>query len=101
MDLLGTLTAVRSASTSSSPFRGDPTTVELARDAPKVVEFFYGTPSRQLVCRGMMPGPGLLAGGIRREARAAAKAGCDFIVAQGIEAGGICAVEPALATCCP
>jgi nitronate monooxygenase len=55
----------------------------------KVVEFFYSDPDRSLV--ELVHGQGALAGwqvGSCAEAVAAAKAGCDFIVAQGIEAGG-------------
>ena len=61
---------------------------DVARSA-RVVEFFYGDPDRQLVeaaHRG-----GALAGwqvGSAEEASAAQDAGCDYVAAQGIEAGG-------------
>ena len=63
--------------------------VEVAAAGARVVEFFYGDPDAalvELVHRG-----GALACwqvGSRTEAVAAEAAGCDLIVAQGIEAGG-------------
>jgi nitronate monooxygenase len=63
--------------------------IELAARSAKVVEFFYGEPSRQLV--DMVHKGGALACwqvGSRDEAVLAADVGCDFIVAQGVEAGG-------------
>ena len=57
--------------------------------AVRVAEFFYGDPDRRMVeaaHRG-----GALAGwqvGSAGEASAAEEAGCDYVVAQGIEAGG-------------
>jgi NAD(P)H-dependent flavin oxidoreductase YrpB (nitropropane dioxygenase family) len=63
--------------------------IEIAARAAKVVEFFYGEPDRRLV--EMVHAGGALAcwqAGSREEAVAAARAGCDFVVAQGIEAGG-------------
>jgi len=63
--------------------------VELAARKAAVVEFFYGEPDAELV--DVVHAGGAVAGwqvGSSREARAALAAGCDFIVAQGIEAGG-------------
>ena len=63
--------------------------IEIAARAAKVVEFFYGEPERRLV--EMVHAGGALACwqvGSREEAIAAAKAGCDFVIAQGVEAGG-------------
>jgi NAD(P)H-dependent flavin oxidoreductase YrpB (nitropropane dioxygenase family) len=63
--------------------------IEAAAARAKVVEFFYGDPDRSLV--DLVHGHGALAAwqvGSCAEAVAAAEAGCDFIVAQGIEAGG-------------
>ena len=63
--------------------------IEIAAGAAKVVEFFYGEPERRLV--EMVHAGGALAGwqiGSREEAIAAARAGCDFVIAQGVEAGG-------------
>lgn len=63
--------------------------VREAARAVRVVEFFYGDPDATLVetvHRG-----GALAGwqlGSAEEASAAEEAGCDYVVAQGIEAGG-------------
>jgi NAD(P)H-dependent flavin oxidoreductase YrpB (nitropropane dioxygenase family) len=59
--------------------------------APRVrlVDFFWGPPDAELV--GIAHDAGALAGwqvGTRDEAVAAAEAGCDLIIAQGIEAGG-------------
>jgi NAD(P)H-dependent flavin oxidoreductase YrpB (nitropropane dioxygenase family) len=63
--------------------------VEIAARAARVVEFFYGTPDHRLV--DMAHEYGALVSwqiGSREEAEVAAKAGCDFVVAQGVEAGG-------------
>jgi nitronate monooxygenase len=63
--------------------------VEVAARAARVVEFFYGEPDRALV--EMAHDGGALVSwqvGSKSEAVAAAEAGCDFIVAQGVEAGG-------------
>ena len=63
--------------------------IEIAARAAKVVEFFYGEPEPRLV--EMVHAGGALACwqvGSREEAVAAARAGCDFVVAQGVEAGG-------------
>ncbi len=54
-----------------------------------MVEFFYGNPAAELI--GAAHAGGALVGwqvGSAAEARAAVGAGCDYIVAQGIEAGG-------------
>lgn len=55
----------------------------------KVIELFYGDPDRALVRLGH-DGGALVCWqvGSAEEARAAAGAGCDFVIAQGIEAGG-------------
>jgi nitronate monooxygenase len=63
--------------------------IEIAAEAARVVEFFYGDPDRGLV--EMAHRGGALASwqvGSREEAVAAAEAGADLLVAQGIEAGG-------------
>ena len=63
--------------------------IEIAARAAKVVEFFYGEPERRFV--EMVHAGGALACwqvGSREEAIAAARAGCDFVIAQGVEAGG-------------
>ena len=67
----------------------DRSCVELASSKAKVVEFFYGDPAADLV--KLVHTEGALACwqiGSVDEARAAVAAGCDFIVAQGVEAGG-------------
>ena len=67
----------------------DPACVSVAARRARVVEFFYGEPAAELVERGHQEGAlvswqvGSLA-----EAVAAERAGCDFIVVQGTEAGG-------------
>jgi len=63
--------------------------VEAAAGRARLVEFFYGDPDPTLVDR--VHQGGALAGwqvGSTEEARAAAGAGCDLVVAQGVEAGG-------------
>jgi nitronate monooxygenase len=55
----------------------------------EVVEFFFGDPDSDLV--GCVKRGGAVAGwqvGSVGEAQAAVRAGCDYVVAQGIEAGG-------------
>src|SRR5512132_3367730 len=63
--------------------------VKAAAAKAEVVEFFYGDPDLELV--GLARANGAIVGwqtGSAAEARAATSAGCDFVVAQGIEAGG-------------
>ncbi|HLH28521.1 MAG TPA: nitronate monooxygenase, partial [Acidimicrobiales bacterium] len=62
--------------------------VRIVRRA-RLVEFFYGAPSRDLVELGH--GGDALVGwqvGSAQEAEAAVASGCDYVVAQGTEAGG-------------
>jgi len=63
--------------------------VEVAASRVRVVEFFYGPPEAGLIDR-VHQGGALAAWqvGSADEGWAAADAGCDFLVAQGIEAGG-------------
>jgi nitronate monooxygenase len=70
------------------PFEPRPFIEEAARKC-RVVEFFYSEPDREYV--EIVHDHGALASwqvGSREEAVKAATAGCDFIIAQGIEAGG-------------
>jgi NAD(P)H-dependent flavin oxidoreductase YrpB (nitropropane dioxygenase family) len=63
--------------------------IEMAARAARVVEFFYGEPDPALV--SLAHAGGALAAwqvGSRQEAVAAREAGCDFVVAQGMQAGG-------------
>jgi NAD(P)H-dependent flavin oxidoreductase YrpB (nitropropane dioxygenase family) len=63
--------------------------VEGAAPHCRVVEFFYGEPQATVVER--VHAAGALADwqvGSADEAKAAVEAGCDFVVAQGVEAGG-------------
>src|SRR4051794_29092170 len=63
--------------------------VEAAASRARVVEFFYGEPDPKLVQK--VHAGGALAAwqiGSVKEAQQAQDAGCDFIIAQGIEAGG-------------
>jgi NAD(P)H-dependent flavin oxidoreductase YrpB (nitropropane dioxygenase family) len=67
----------------------DPECLTVAARRVRVVEFFYGAPDAELVARARAHGA--LAGwqvGSLAEALAAERAGCDFVVAQGTEAGG-------------
>ena len=93
-ELAGVLDAIRERTTEPFgvnflvPFL-DPGAVAIAADGARVVEFFYGAPDRTLVER--VHGGGALCSwqvGSVDEARAAADAGCDVVVAQGTEAGG-------------
>jgi NAD(P)H-dependent flavin oxidoreductase YrpB (nitropropane dioxygenase family) len=63
--------------------------VEAAASRVRVVEFFYGDPDPALVSR-VHEGGALAAWqtGSVAEAKTAVDAGCDFIIAQGAEAGG-------------
>jgi NAD(P)H-dependent flavin oxidoreductase YrpB (nitropropane dioxygenase family) len=63
--------------------------LEAAASRVRVIEFFYGEPDPDLV--GVAHAGGALASwqvGSCREAMAAEQAGCDFVIAQGVEAGG-------------
>src|SRR5215831_14375750 len=67
----------------------EPGCFELAARSARIVEYFYGWPDRKLV--DLTHEGGALVSwqvGSREEAIAAAEAGCDLIVAQGIAAGG-------------
>ncbi|HME70955.1 MAG TPA: nitronate monooxygenase [Myxococcota bacterium] len=71
------------------PFLDQRECVGIAARAARVVEFFWGAPDPTLVA-DVHAGGALAAWqvGSADEARAAAGAGCDFVVAQGQEAGG-------------
>ncbi len=71
------------------PFLDQRECVGIAARAARVVEFFWGAPDPALVAE-VHAGEALAAWqvGSVDEARAAADAGCDFVVAQGQEAGG-------------
>jgi NAD(P)H-dependent flavin oxidoreductase YrpB (nitropropane dioxygenase family) len=63
--------------------------VEIAAHNVRVVEFFFGDPDARLV--SIVHRGGAIAGwqvGSRDEAQGAAEAGCDYVVLQGVEAGG-------------
>jgi NAD(P)H-dependent flavin oxidoreductase YrpB (nitropropane dioxygenase family) len=67
----------------------DMSLIEMAASRARVVEFFYGEPDRELVA--MARAGGALCSwqvGSVAEAQAAEQAGCDFIIIQGVEAGG-------------
>ena len=67
----------------------DPGCVKVAAGRAHVLEWFYGHPDPAQV--SVAHGEGSLAGwqvGSAGEATAAVEAGCDYVVAQGIEAGG-------------
>lgn len=71
------------------PLLQDPACIDIAAERMSVVEFFWATPSARLVAR-VQAGGALVAWqvGSVEEAREAAYAGCDFVVVQGVEAGG-------------
>lgn len=95
-ELAGMLDALRTGTTGVfgvnvlMPFFDDPAYIETATaKGARLVEFFYGAPDRRLV--DVVHKGGALAGwqvGSPDEAVAAQNAGCDLVVAQGIEAGG-------------
>lgn len=63
--------------------------ITIVAQRSRVVDFFYSDPDPALV--ELVHAAGALASwqvGSREEALAAARSGCDFIIAQGIEAGG-------------
>jgi len=67
----------------------DTAAVEIAATRARLVEFFYGDPDPKLV--KIAKANGALAGwqvGDADEAREALQAGCDLVIAQGVEAGG-------------
>ncbi|MGE3804317.1 MAG: NAD(P)H-dependent flavin oxidoreductase [Gemmataceae bacterium] len=67
----------------------DRAAVEIAAKRARVIEFFYADPDPELI--KLVHVAGALACwqvGSVEEAQQAARAGCDFIVAQGVEAGG-------------
>jgi NAD(P)H-dependent flavin oxidoreductase YrpB (nitropropane dioxygenase family) len=71
------------------PFEPDIDQVAEAASTSGIVEFFYGNPRADLV--KVVHQQGALAGwqvGSASEARAAEESGCDYVVAQGVEAGG-------------
>jgi len=71
------------------PFLPDIAVIEDTARRARVVDFFYADPRRDLV--DVVHRQGALAGwqvGSAAEATAAVEAGCDYVVAQGIEAGG-------------
>ena len=63
----------------------DPDRIGFVADRLRVVEFFYGWPDPALVAAAPCVGWQV---GSADEARAAADAGCAYVIAQGIEAGG-------------
>jgi len=71
------------------PFMEDRAVIGVAARRARLVEFFFAEPDAELV--KMVHAEGALAAwqvGSTREALAAADAGCDLIIAQGVEAGG-------------
>jgi NAD(P)H-dependent flavin oxidoreductase YrpB (nitropropane dioxygenase family) len=75
----------------------DKEAVEAAAEHARLVEFFYGVPDPSLV--HVAGSSGALVGwqvGSTEEARAAEAAGCDLVIAQGLEAGGHVRGETAL-----
>jgi nitronate monooxygenase len=63
--------------------------LEMAAPKARVIDFFWGDPDAELI--RLVQDAGALASwqvGSKAEAMAAEAAGCDFIIAQGVEAGG-------------
>jgi nitronate monooxygenase len=60
-------------------------TLEVVAEHVKILEFFYDWPDASLVLPGTITGWQV---GTVDEAKAAVDAGCEFVVAQGVEAGG-------------
>ncbi|MDQ1520958.1 MAG: nitronate monooxygenase [Actinomycetota bacterium] len=65
-------------------------TFEVGADRLRVLEVFWSPPDPALVARARRAGSALVAWqvGSVDDARAAEDAGCDFVIAQGVEAGG-------------
>ncbi len=59
--------------------------LELANASVPVVEFFYGWPDPSVIADGVVNGWQI---GSVDEAKAAVDAGCEYVIAQGFEAGG-------------
>lgn len=88
LDRLATLTSGVFGINFLMPFL-DPAAAEAAATRCRVIEFFYDDPDASLVDRVHQGGAlACWQVGSLDEARAAADAGCDLIVAQGSEAGG-------------
>ncbi len=71
------------------PFLEDEAVVEIAAEHSRVVDFFFGDPDASLIQK--VHDGNALAGwqvGSVSESRAAVDAGCDFVILQGVEAGG-------------
>jgi nitronate monooxygenase len=88
LDKLGSLTSKPFGVNLLIPYL-DKEILEAAVQKAKVIDFFWGDPDPELV--RVVHEAGALASwqvGSVAEAIAAEKAGCDFIIAQGIEAGG-------------
>jgi NAD(P)H-dependent flavin oxidoreductase YrpB (nitropropane dioxygenase family) len=71
------------------PFEPSAQDVVEASDTARIIEFFYGEPRSEVV--DAAKGAGAVAGwqvGSAAEAAAAQECGCDYVVAQGTEAGG-------------
>ena len=75
-----------------------PADLEAAAGAVRVIDVFWGPPQRAVVDRVHAGGALVLwQVGTRDDTRAAADAGCDAVVVQGVEAGGhVCATTPLL-----
>ena len=71
------------------PFLEDESVVDVAAENARVVDFFFGEPDPNLIKK--VHDGGALAGwqvGSVKEALVAEDSGCDFVILQGIEAGG-------------
>jgi NAD(P)H-dependent flavin oxidoreductase YrpB (nitropropane dioxygenase family) len=84
LDRIDALTHGTVGATFIVPFL-DPDLIGFVADRLRVVEFFYGWPDAALVSAAPCVGWQV---GSADEARAAADAGCAYVIAQGVEAGG-------------
>jgi NAD(P)H-dependent flavin oxidoreductase YrpB (nitropropane dioxygenase family) len=84
LDELAALTTRPVGASFIAPF-ADPATIEYVATRVPVVELFWGWPDAAFVPGGAVTGWQV---GSVDEARAAVDAGCRFVVAQGVEAGG-------------
>jgi NAD(P)H-dependent flavin oxidoreductase YrpB (nitropropane dioxygenase family) len=84
LDRVGALTEGPVGATFIVPYL-DPDLIGVVAERLRVVEFFYGWPDPALVAAAPCVGWQV---GSADEARAAADAGCAYVIAQGVEAGG-------------
>ena len=97
LDEVDALTTRRSAATCIAHFVR-PEVVELVASRLPIIEFFYEWPDAARVPENVICGWQV---GSVDEAKAAVDAGCQYVIAQGMEAGGHVAGMSRLPSCCP